>query len=263
MKKSIRSKLFILCCFVAVTGCKARKLAAVTARKPDSARVNADASMSKLNAIRAEQLNFNTFSGRAKAEFDINGKSNDVTMNIRINKGKKIWVSITAIAGIEVARALITPDSILVINKLQGLYLRKPFSYIYRYASPQIDYNSVEALFVGNAIPQLLNEDAKLQADSGNVSLSGNLQDLVYKMIVGPDLKVTETDLSDEGQGQSLHVNNSAFIRAANRELPSQINISSAVWTKKINLNIHYIRADFDQPLEYPFNIPSGYDAAR
>ena len=85
-----------------------------------------------MDAIKAGQLNFNTFSGKAKTKLDINGSSNDVTLNIRIQKGQKIWVSVTAIAGIEVARALITPDSILVINKLQGLYLRKPLAIFIR-----------------------------------------------------------------------------------------------------------------------------------
>jgi len=107
----------------------------------------------KLNAIKSGQTNFTTFSGKARTKLDINGSSNDVTLNIRIQKGQKIWVSVTAIAGIEVARALITPDSLLVINKLQGLYIRKPFSYVYSFTSKQVDYSSLEAILVGDAIP--------------------------------------------------------------------------------------------------------------
>jgi hypothetical protein len=186
-----------------------------------------------------------------------------VTLNIRIEGGKKIWVSVTAIAGIEVARALITPDSLLVINKLQGLYMRKPFSYVYKYTSKQIDYHSLEALLVGNAIPQLLNSDAKMQADSGKVTLSGNLQDLIYKLVTGPDLKVSHIELANQAEGQSLSVDNSTFIQAGNKILPSQINMSSTAGTKKIQVNLHYVKADFDLPLEYPFSIPARYSEAN
>ena len=125
------------------------------------------------------------------------------------------------------ARALITPDSLFVINKLQGLYFGKPFSYIYSFTSRQVDYRSLEAILVGNAIPQLLNDDSKIQVDGASTVLSGNLQDLVYKLILGADMKVSHTELASQAESQSLTVDNSAFIQAENRMLPSQINMSS------------------------------------
>lgn len=256
------NKLLIvcICCSLAMFGCKAKKQTVVA---PKPVTTVPDKSLSKLDAIRSSQLSYNTFSGKAKTKLDINGSSNDVTLNIRIQNGKKIWVSVTAIAGIEVARALITPDSLQVINKLQGLYMQKPFSYIYSYTSQQINFDSLEALLVGNAIPQLLNDDAKLQADSGRTILSGNLQELAYKLILGADLKANHTELSDLVADQSLTVDNSAFIAVANRVLPSQIDMLSVMPKKKVKMNLHYIKADFDQPLEYPFSIPSGYSPAK
>jgi hypothetical protein len=261
MRGNTLNKLLIICCVLAMVSCKARKQVVVN---PESAG-NATVSLviSKLNEIRKSQTDFTTFSGKARTSLDINGNSNDVTLNIRIQKGQKIWVSVTAIAGIEVARALITPDSLLVINKLQGLYLKKPFSYVYAYTSNQIDYSSLEALLVGNAIPQLLNENSKFQADSGRIILSGNLQELVYKLILGPDMKASHTELADGTQDQSLTVDNTTFIQAENRVLPSQINMSSTAKSKKVQMNLHYIKADFDLPLEYPFSIPSRYSVAN
>lgn len=262
MRRNTLNKLLIVCICgsLAVFGCKAKKQTVVASKPVTTAP---DKSLSKLDAIRASQLNYNTFSGKAKTMLDINGSSNNVTLNIRIQRGKKIWVSVTAIAGIEVARALITPDSLQVINKLQGLYMQKPFAYIYSYTSPQINFDSLEALLVGNAIPQLINDDAKLQADSGRTVISGNLQELAYKLILGADLKANHTELTDLVAGQSLTVDNSAFIPAANRILPSQIDLSSVMPKKKVKMSLHYNKADFDQPLEYPFSIPSDYAPAK
>jgi hypothetical protein len=261
MRGNTLNKLFIICCVLAMVSCKARKQVVVNPKSAGNAPVSLV--MTKLNEIRKSQADFITFSGKARTSLDINGNSNDVTLNIRIQKGQKIWVSVTAIAGIEVARALITPDSLLVINKLQGLYLKKPFSYVYAYTSNQIDYSSLEALLVGNAIPQLLNENSKFQADSGRIILSGNLQELVYKLILGPDMKASHTELADGTQNQSLTVDNTTFIQAENRVLPSQINMSSTAKSKKVQMNLHYIKADFDLPLEYPFSIPSRYSVAN
>ncbi len=242
--------------------CKAKKLAVVNPTAP-AQKVVLNPTFNKLDAIRKSQVVFNTFSGKAKTSLSINGSSNDVTLNIRIQRGQKIWVSVTAIAGIEVARALITPDSLLVINKLQGLYLKKPFSYVYAFTSRQINYNSLEALFVGNAIPQLLNENAKIENDSTRTTLSGNLQELVYKLVVGADFRANHTELANYLDEQSLKVDNTTFISAQNRVIPSQIDMTSAVKSKKIQMRLHYTKVDFDMPLEYPFSIPSRYTADK
>jgi hypothetical protein len=263
MKRNIFNSLLAVCCLLAIAGCKARKQVLVT-RKPDTVAKAVDNKLSsKLAAIRAQQVSFNTFSAKAKTNLDINGNSNDVTLNIRINRDKKIWVSITAILGVEVARAIITPDSILMINRLDGVYLKKPFSYVYGYASKQVNYKTLESLLVGNAIPELLNENGDLVVANGNTTLSGSLDDLVYKLVVGADNRVTQTNLNNQSQGQSLQVANSTFIQATNRILPSLIDIASIVKDKKIHINLHYTKVDFNQQLEYPFSIPDRYEPAK
>lgn len=216
----------------------------------------------QLAAIKAQQVVFDTFSGRASTKLDINGSSNDVTLNIRIKKDKQIWVSITALLGIEVARALITPDSIKVINKLQGLYLKKPFSFIYQYASRQVNYKTIESLLVGNVMPELLTENARVKTDMGNVNLSGNLDELLFNVILNTNMRVTQFNLNNEGAAQAMLVNNGNFIQANNRMVPSQIDILSTIGNKKIQANLRYTKVDFDQPLEFPFNIPERYAPA-
>jgi hypothetical protein len=60
-----------------------------------------------------------------------------------------------------------------------------------------------------------------------------------------------------------LQVTNSNFIQADNRTVPSQIDIASVVKDKKMQVNLHYVKVDFDQQLEYPFNIPERYAPAE
>jgi len=257
-------KLLLFCGLVILFSCKAKKLATVNKGTPDSAAVKpVDTKALKLGAVRSAQTNFSTFSGKARTKLDIGGNSNDVTLNIRINRDQKIWVSVTAIAGIEVARALITPDSILLINRLQSLYVRKPFSYIHSFTGEHVNYKTLESLLIGNAIPELINEDTNFKVSNDSTVLTGNLQGLIYKLLAAPNLKITQTNLNNQSAGQSLQVNNSAFIQSGNRIIPSQIDMASVVKSKKIQVNLHYIKIDFDQPLEYPFTIPSRYAPAN
>jgi tetratricopeptide (TPR) repeat protein len=217
-EKKYLNKIVIVFCLLALVACKSKKL--VVVNRPtttvDSAAINKENSIrSRLAAIQSKQVTFNTFSGKAKTKLDINGNSNDVTLNIRVARDQKIWISVTAIIGIEVARAQITPDSIIVVNRLQSVYLKKPFSYVYTYASRQINFKTLQALLVGNAIPEVLNPRPDFAAEGNNTVLSGTLQDLVYKLLLGPDMKVTQTNLSNQFGGKSLQVANNVFIQAA------------------------------------------------
>src|ERR1017187_7742142 len=136
------------CFLLFMFSCKARKQLVVKQVPIDSTIKPVDDKKIKLNAIQAGQTIFNSFSGKARTMLDINGNINDVTLNIRVKRDQKIWISITAIAGIEAARVLITPDSILIINRLQSVYVKQPFSYINTVAGNQVNYKTIESLLV-------------------------------------------------------------------------------------------------------------------
>jgi hypothetical protein len=265
------NRLLTLTCAMALFGCAAKKQIAVE-RKADTTVVKTAAASTpvqsdtvdhfkadKINNIKLKQTGFNTFSGKASAKLNIDGKEDNVTMNIRIRKGEGIWVAITAILGVEVGRALITPDSIKFMNRLESNYFKKPFSFIYQYTSSSINYKTLESALIGNAIPELLSNDASLKPDNGNLVLSGNLQELIYKLIIGPDMRVTQTTMANPGAGQSVEIDNAQFIQSGTHIIPSLISLSSAEKTRSIKVDLHYTKTEFDQPVEFPFTIPSRF----
>jgi hypothetical protein len=262
MKRNILNKIAIILLLIVAASCKSKKLVVVQRPTKDTAVVKPNDVAERLAAIRAKQVTFNTFNGKAKTKLVINNDDNDCTLNIRVNRDQKIWISITAIAGLEVARALITPDSILVINRFQNLYLKKPFSYVHRFAGRQINFKTLQSLLVGNAIGELLNENAKFTPEGSNIGVTGDLQGMVYKLLLGPDLKVTQTNLANKSAGQTLQVANRVFIQADNRVVPSQIDITSNAPGNKVLANLRYTTVEFDRVLEYPFSIPKSYQPA-
>jgi hypothetical protein len=208
MKKSTSSKLLIIA-LLTLFGCKAKKQMVVqkpapvisASSAPDTSHavaaiVPAHLTMEQLGAIQQKQIGFVSFAAKAKAKINIDGNSNDVTLNIRIKKNQAIWVSVTAVLGLEGARALITPDSIKIINRLDATYTKKPFSYVYQYAGKQVNFQMLEALIIGNAIPGTLNNDATVQIINGNQVLSGTIQDMLYQLIINSDMRVSQTTLS-------------------------------------------------------------------
>ena len=92
----------------ALCGCKVKKVV-VVAPPADATNVPGSKKAENLALLKKNDLAFTTLALKGKASLDINGNTNNVNMNIRMKKGEMIWISVTAIAGIEVARVLITP----------------------------------------------------------------------------------------------------------------------------------------------------------
>jgi len=210
-------------------------------------------------AINRAALNYSTLAIRAKADLNLNGNRNDVTMNMRIRSGEAIWVSVTAIAGLEVARALITPDSIKVLNKLEGTYTRKPFSYIYQFANEQIKFSTLESIITGNPIKEIVTEQSELSIQNDQAVLSGIARSLVYDLRVNHIDKVIRTSLKDERAGQDLEIEYGDFIYVQGQSVPHQVNIRSNAERKNVDIDLKYSRIELNQPVDMPFSVPKRF----
>lgn len=274
MKRNISSNI-ILISLLALFGCTAKKQL-ITVHKSDTVVKKADTiataavhainhlTPQQVSAIQARQIDFMTFSAKAKVKMNIDGKSNDVTMNIRIKKNQMIWVSITAVLGLEGARALITPDSIKIIDRLDATYIKKPFSYISEYAGNQVNYQALEALIVGNAWPGLVTDSTAVQTNNTSLALSGTMQDLVYKLIMGADMRLTQTTMYSRGiVARELEVDDNGAMPVADRVLPAQISINASSIKSKINISLTYTKADFNTNPEFPFTVPARYSVVN
>src|SRR5690606_10045710 len=108
---SQNSILFLLAAFLFFTSCKSKKhLVAAGSSKKITAKTKIIA-----EDLLKHEIDFKTFQAKSKTTLSLDGKTFDVNLNLRIKKDEVIWASITAFAGIEVARVLITPDSVKVM----------------------------------------------------------------------------------------------------------------------------------------------------
>ncbi|WP_207421973.1 DUF4292 domain-containing protein [Desertivirga brevis] len=260
MKRNILNKTAILLAFIAFTSCKARKTVLPPATSVPSIESKPAARNSGLiDSLKAKQPSFNTLSIKAKADLKINNSSNDVSMSIRIKNNETIWLSITAIAGLEVARALITPDSIKIMNRLQNEYTRKPFSYIYQFTSRQINFNAIQGLFTANVISGTLAESATLEHEGSQLQVKGELSGLLYKMLFNSRRNLIQNQLSDNANSQNLNVTYDNFGTIKDQELPQTVNINSVANNKNISIALRYNSISIDESVDFPFNVPKRF----
>ena len=261
MRKNIFNKLFIFFAVIALLACKSKK--PLVDGNTSNANLPKTENTILLKSIIAKQLDFATFTTKAATILDFKDKNFEVTLNIRIKKSEIIWVSITAVAGIEVARVLITPDSIHVMDRINDEYLKKPFKFIQGFTSKQVDYATLEALLVGNSIPFTLTEKSEIMQNNGIVLIKGMIERLSYQLQFNTQLKANQTFLEDNTLGQMLSVNTQSFEFVSNNLVPLKVLIDSKTRDKQIKVDMLYSKTMINTVLDYPFNVPKRFSVVN
>ena len=161
--------------------------------------------------------------------------------------------------GIEVARILITPDSLKMFSRFRDVYVAEPFSYIHQYANKQITFSALQNILIGNYMPEFAGPDAKVDFKENQASLAGVMEDLNYLINFNSANKVVVTNLKDEKDGRTLIVNYLDFTDVNEQIIPNAVKISSEAGAKNVEISLNYSQITLNQSLEFPFSVPKKY----
>ena len=90
-----------------------------------------------------------TLTAKMSLSLDLEGKgATKVSGTLRIKKGEVIQMSIAPLLGIEVARAEISPNGILVIDRMNKRYVEVSFAEVKALAKADLDFHTLQALFL-------------------------------------------------------------------------------------------------------------------
>ncbi len=142
--------LILMVCLV--HSCKTTKNATKTPKKP----VTTKDTVSKWESIKqnSEKQSFKydnlILSGKMYAEMPKQGM-NGMTVNYRahLKKDSMIWLKISLL-GIEGMRALITPDTIKILDRQSNVAHIAPFSRVKQFLGLEVNFQHLQQLMVGN-----------------------------------------------------------------------------------------------------------------
>lgn len=208
-------------------------------------------------------INFNTFKGKAKMHYEGLGQKQDFTANIRMTRDSAIWIQITAGMGIvNVARIMVTPDSIRMVNYLEKNYMLMPAEDAAKLLPATIDFEILQDLLIGN----VLSRDGVV-ADVTELPQFWNLQTIDSSM--SQQLTYNKVD-STLHTLQMLAINDKSNVAGRILYKDYEMVESKKFSTGRVvNINdngrTHYLEmnfnsAEFDVPMSYPFSIPSSYE---
>jgi len=209
-----------------------------------------------VDSISANSLNFNTFSARSKTDIESEKLNASFTIQLRIKKDQIIWASVTAFGAIEVARAYITPDSIKILDRVNGKYIAKDFSYVSQIVKTDIDFNSLQSLLIGSTPNQILNSNTLEIVNEETNILSSQSGAFLYRSDYDANFHLINLLANNNSESQTLTINYADFILINNQKMPQTINGKSLNKAEEIKFNLRYSKITINEELQFPFSIP-------
>ncbi len=177
-----------------------------------------------------------------------------------MKKDTAIWMSIAAtILNIEAARVLITPDSFIIINKLDKSIEAHPINYLHQKFSLPVRFNDIQNLIAGKIIlagDSIATVSASKNFLQINSILPGIINSIFFTL---PEMLLAKQSL----QLSDASANYSAEVLYEDYEKNGDdfFSTSRDVWipAKNQRIKLSFKQYEFNKELSLPFNRPEGY----
>jgi hypothetical protein len=254
------------------TGCRSAKKITTAISKKDTTQVKTDTATAEdlhddsvkyirqlYSQLRTNIIDCQTFSAKLKVHYESSdGKDYEFNAFIRIQKDKMIWISINALLGFEAFRAIITPDSVKVLNKLDKVYQLRSVSYLQEISHLPFDFNTLQSIVLGNPI----------FLDSNILFYKKDIQG-ISMLSIGPifrnyltlnnelNLIHSKLDYVDQMQTRSCDITYGQYEQAA--VLFSAYRKIVVAEKARLDVELNFNKYSFNENLNFPFSIPKNY----
>ncbi len=265
----MQHRIFYFFLIISLASCKVTKQInkAISNKPPMAIEIKSDEDSIKniendFQKFKSHYIDFKTFNAKLRIESSGNNGSNpDITAVVRIVKDSAIWISLSAtFLNVEVYRALITKDSVILLNKQQKEVMRRSLSYLQEVTEIPLDYKTLENIIVGNPvfISNHVNAYKKTEKNilmstitdnfKNLLTLTTNEKLLLHSKMDDIDLSKNRTaDITYDGYDYS-----SGYYFSTNRKI-------FASEKKKIDLRLDFKQYEFNKDVSVSFSIPKNY----
>ncbi len=221
------------------------------------------------NLMKENQFRFNTLSLKFNAEAQSGDENNSFSGNIYIVKDSLIWISVQKLS-IEVARLLITTDSVKMLDRLNKIYYYGDFKILQDIIKLQGSFIMLQAFFTGNADVSIESTDVTTAQTKNYVILQINKRKNTAKTgdslrqeirIDTKNYKIIKNSITEKKSELTrlFECEYSGFFQVNEQLFPQKINFLITV-SDTTRGNIIFSRVSPDKKETFPFNVPATYE---
>ncbi|WP_018628172.1 lipoprotein insertase outer membrane protein LolB [Niabella aurantiaca] len=237
-----------------------------TASTDDMGKASDSMAMETISTVleKLNHLEYTTFSGKAGVIYKAKGDTKNFDVKVQIHKDSLIWASVIGPLGIEVARGIITPDSVRIINKLNKQYISSSYVYLQEQLGLPLDLATLQDLLVGNPVfIDKTNSSYTKQDDTLQItSRTKFFRNLLSAMLPDYLPAVSNLDDVDADRNRSATLTYGGYEKVNGARFPRSRTINVKYKTE-IQIQLDYKSFTFNEALHTPFSVPKGYKTKK
>jgi hypothetical protein len=264
----IYQRILISILFLAMISCQ-------TARKTIKEPIREYGAEFLFDKLKENELKFEWFSAKFNLDLVINKKKSEFTGLIRMRKDSTIWLTFSPALGIEMARLIISNDSVKFINRINKTYYIGSFRNVQTLLDANIDFDIFQSILLGNDLTYYENGKFRASYDNGEYHLvtAGrqklkkfvkNLADeeriYIQNIFLDPQtFKITQMKTKElKKENKKLDAVYSNFQPVGGQLFPHHI-FYDLMADKPVQVDLDYSKIEINEPQEFPFKISSNY----
>ena len=227
------------------------------------------------NKLKENELSFQWLSAKYKLDLLIEKKKTSFNGQLRMRKDSAIWISLSPALGIEMARILISEDSIKFINRINKTYFVGDYPSINRMLGTNIDFDVIQSLLIGNDLTYY--DDGKFRASydskeyhlvtAGRSKLKKHVKNeedesriYIQNIYLNPEtFKITAMKIKEvKKESIKLDAVYSNFELVLDQLFPHYVTYDISA-DSPILTEVSYSKVKIDETQRFPFNISSKY----
>jgi hypothetical protein len=284
--------LLISCLFTFVQ-CKAKKKIqknsepidiGVTSQEGDSIYTKCQMDFKNSKALTAfiqeNEFTYTSMVAKYDVQYQKDNDEFDFDIEVRTIKDSVIWINVTYILGVNVARVYITPDSVKLVQHLPAKkYFKGDYAFLSKLLQTEVDFEILQALFSGNSA-RFYEEENRLKPgrdrDSCLYTLSTIKKRFIRKLVSGAenfnepaqilwvkpiDFKIKQNSFIDARSLRKFTIKYDDFKLVNTKLYPYKTNVMiEPNGYEKIYVDINCKKIEIEKGLSFPFNIPAKYE---
>lgn len=212
--------------------------------------------------MKAKQINYTTFNAKVNVDYKGgDGKNYDMNATVRMYKDSAIWISVNAVLGIEALRALITKDSVKLINKLEKTYTARSIDYLQEVTQLPLDLKTLQHLLIGNVV-YFDSNVVSYSKDANTVSvlsLGKWFKNLVTLSDNDKSVQRIKLDDADVSRNRTAVLGYSDYETKKGPAFATKRSITVAE-KARLDIKLDFKNYDFNGEVNFPFSVPKNYE---
>jgi len=230
-----------------------------------------DVSVSRtLSALKAGETSFDFFATRFSGLATLDNIEYNISGTIRIRRDSAIYISVSPLLGIEMARVLITPDEVQIINRMEGTYFKGEMGFVNNMLNTNLDFYMLQAMLVGNDFEHFSSDNFQLTPDGERLLLQNPMRYPIGKYDTGQAFqqniwldrashRITETLIYEPLTRRSIRARYGRFEQITGQYYPSEVSLVFLEPGTRAELYVRYSRTSIDEPQPMLFSVPERY----